>query len=68
MADPHRPHLRSAGPDVPLRLGTSSRKTTGPAIAAHEVGPLDAVLLTHEHHADNLDDTGRLLLPPAGSW
>ena len=48
--------------------GTSSRKTTGPAIAADEIGPLDVVLLTHEHHADNLDDAGRTLLPaPARS-
>ena len=39
--------------------GTSSRKTTGPAIAAADIGPIDAVLLTHEHHADNLDDSGR---------
>jgi L-ascorbate metabolism protein UlaG (beta-lactamase superfamily) len=46
--------------------GTSSRKTTGPAIPAHEIGPIDLVLLTHEHHADNLDDAGRLLLPAAG--
>ena len=46
-------------------LGTSSRKTTGPAVAAADVGSLDAVLLTHDHHADNLDDTGRALLPAA---
>jgi L-ascorbate metabolism protein UlaG (beta-lactamase superfamily) len=45
--------------------GTSSRKTTGPAIPADGLGPIDVVLLTHEHHADNLDDTGRLLLPDA---
>ena len=45
--------------------GTSSRKTTGPAIPAAELGPIDAVLLTHEHHADNLDDAGRRLLPDA---
>jgi L-ascorbate metabolism protein UlaG (beta-lactamase superfamily) len=43
--------------------GTSSRKTTGPAIAFAELGPIDAVLLTHDHHADNLDDAGRALLP-----
>jgi L-ascorbate metabolism protein UlaG (beta-lactamase superfamily) len=43
--------------------GTSSRKTTGPAIASAELGPIDAVLLTHDHHADNLDDAGRALLP-----
>jgi L-ascorbate metabolism protein UlaG (beta-lactamase superfamily) len=43
--------------------GTSSRKTTGPALAPDELGPLDAVLLTHDQHADNLDDAGRRLLP-----
>lgn len=43
--------------------GTSSRKLRGPAIDAADIGPVDAVLLTHEHHADNLDDAGRALLP-----
>ncbi len=43
--------------------GTSSRKTTGPAIAPAALGPIDAVLLTHDHHADNLDDLGRAMLP-----
>jgi L-ascorbate metabolism protein UlaG (beta-lactamase superfamily) len=47
--------------------GTSSRKLAAPAIAASDIGPLDAVLLTHEHHADNLDDAGRALLPGAGA-
>ena len=47
-------------------FGTSSRKTTGPAVPAAEVGPIDVVLLTHDHHADNLDDAGRALLPSAG--
>jgi L-ascorbate metabolism protein UlaG (beta-lactamase superfamily) len=47
--------------------GTSSRKTTGPAIPAADIGPIDVVLLTHDHHADNLDDTGRDLLPIAGA-
>lgn len=42
--------------------GTASTKTTGPAIAPADLGPLDAVLLTHDHHADNLDDEGRALL------
>jgi L-ascorbate metabolism protein UlaG (beta-lactamase superfamily) len=46
--------------------GSSSRKMTGPAIAARDIGPIDAVLLTHDHHADNLDDAGRALLPRAG--
>jgi L-ascorbate metabolism protein UlaG (beta-lactamase superfamily) len=47
--------------------GTSSRKTTGPAVPAGDLGRIDAVLLTHDHHADNLDDAGRALLPLAGA-
>ncbi|OLT11342.1 MBL fold metallo-hydrolase [Pseudonocardia sp. CNS-139] len=47
--------------------GTSSRKLTGPALMAEEVGPIDAVLLSHDHHADNLDDAGRALLWEAGT-
>jgi L-ascorbate metabolism protein UlaG (beta-lactamase superfamily) len=47
--------------------GTSSRKVAGPAIAAADVGPIDAVLLSHDHHGDNLDPAGRALLPSAGA-
>ncbi|MFI1356247.1 MBL fold metallo-hydrolase [Streptomyces sp. NPDC020898] len=43
--------------------GTSSVKTSGPALEAAELPPLDAVLLTHDHHGDNLDTKGRALLP-----
>jgi L-ascorbate metabolism protein UlaG (beta-lactamase superfamily) len=46
--------------------GTSSRKTVGPAITAADLPPIDAVLLTHDHHGDNLDAAGRALLPSAG--
>jgi hypothetical protein len=45
--------------------GTGSRKTAGPAIDASEVGQLDAVLLSHDQHDDNLDSAGRGLLPGA---
>jgi L-ascorbate metabolism protein UlaG (beta-lactamase superfamily) len=41
-------------------------KTTGPAIAAEALEPVDVVLLSHEHHADNLDPAGREFLPRAG--
>ncbi|GAA1817427.1 MBL fold metallo-hydrolase [Luedemannella flava] len=34
---------------------------------AGDVGPIDAVLLTHDHHGDNLDEAGRALLPKAGT-
>jgi L-ascorbate metabolism protein UlaG (beta-lactamase superfamily) len=46
--------------------GTGSRKLTGPAIAASDLGPIDAVLLSHDHHDDNLDAAGRAFLPSAG--
>ena len=46
--------------------GTSSQKTTGPAVAVADLPPIDAVLLTHDQHADNLDDAGRALLPATG--
>ena len=39
------------------------RKTSAPAVAADALGPIDAVLLSHDHHFDNLDHAGRALLP-----
>ena len=45
--------------------GASSRKLHGPAIPAGDIGPIDAVLLSHDHHGDNLDDAGRAFLPRA---
>ena len=47
--------------------GTSSRKLTGPALGLSDLPPIDAVLLSHDHHGDNLDDLGRALLPAAGT-
>jgi len=41
------------------------RKLTGPAIAADDLLPVDIVLLSHDHHADNLDDAGRAFLQSA---
>ncbi len=46
--------------------GTASDKLAGPAIAAEDLPPIDAVLLTHDHHGDNLDPAGRALLPSVG--
>jgi L-ascorbate metabolism protein UlaG (beta-lactamase superfamily) len=46
--------------------GTGSRKLAGPAIAAADLAPIDAVLLSHDHHDDNLDAAGRALLSSAG--
>jgi L-ascorbate metabolism protein UlaG (beta-lactamase superfamily) len=41
-------------------------KTTGPAIDPEALPPIDVVLLSHEHHSDNLDPAGREFLPRAG--
>lgn len=34
-------------------------KLTGPAVRADALGPVDAVLISHDQHPDNLDDDGR---------
>jgi L-ascorbate metabolism protein UlaG (beta-lactamase superfamily) len=47
---------RSAGTPVVLT------KLAGPAVSADDVGSIDVVLLSHDHHADNLDTAGRDLL------
>jgi L-ascorbate metabolism protein UlaG (beta-lactamase superfamily) len=41
-------------------------KTTAPALEPAAIEPIDVVLLSHEHHSDNLDPAGRALLPRAG--
>ena len=46
--------------------GTSSHKLAGPALSAAALGPIHAVLLSHDQHDDNLDAAGRELLPAAG--
>jgi L-ascorbate metabolism protein UlaG (beta-lactamase superfamily) len=48
--------------ETPVRF----EKTSGPAIEAAELGRIDAVLLSHDHHLDNLDAGGRAMLPKAG--
>lgn len=40
-------------------------KTTGPSMTIEEIGPIDAVLLSHDEHFDNLDRSGRAMLPRA---
>lgn len=41
-------------------------KTSGPALSPVEIGKLDAVLLSHDQHIDNLDSSGRAMLPSVG--
>jgi L-ascorbate metabolism protein UlaG (beta-lactamase superfamily) len=43
----------------------SLRKTQAPALLPDALAPFDAVLLSHDHHFDNLDHAGRALLPRA---
>lgn len=57
------PTFDAAGGHYDFGWGTSSDKLTGPALAADDLPPIDAVLLTHDHHGDNLDTAGRALLP-----
>ena len=44
----------------------SSVKLAGPVAEPQTLLPIDAVLLSHDHHDDNLDDAGRALLPQCG--
>ena len=49
--------------EAPVRF----EKTSGPALSVTEIGRLDAVLLSHDHHYDNLDSAGRAMLPSVGT-
>ena len=59
------PTFDPAGGSYRFGWGTGSRKLAGPAVAAADLGRIDAVLLSHDHHEDNLDRAGRELLPSA---
>ena len=55
------PTFDPAGEEYPTGVYTL-RKTAGPALGPESLGRIDAVLLSHDHHHDNLDRGGRLLL------
>jgi L-ascorbate metabolism protein UlaG (beta-lactamase superfamily) len=61
------PTFDAPGGHYDFGWGTASDKVAGPAIAADALPPIDAVLLSHDHHEDNLDPAGRALLPQAGT-
>jgi L-ascorbate metabolism protein UlaG (beta-lactamase superfamily) len=61
------PTFDPAGGHYNFGWGTASDKLTGPAVAVADLPQIDAVLLTHDHHGDNLDRAGRALLPLAGT-
>jgi L-ascorbate metabolism protein UlaG (beta-lactamase superfamily) len=39
-----------------------SKKYIDPALSAEEIGKVDLVLLSHDHHSDNLDKNGRAFI------
>jgi L-ascorbate metabolism protein UlaG (beta-lactamase superfamily) len=47
--------------------GTTSRKLVGPSVQAPALGPIDAVLLSHHQHEDNLDRSARARLHTWGT-
>jgi L-ascorbate metabolism protein UlaG (beta-lactamase superfamily) len=57
------PTFDPAGGHYSFGWGTSSDKVVGPAVSPADLPDLDAVLLTHDQHGDNLDRAGRALLP-----
>lgn len=50
-------------PGLYQRTPVHFEKVSGPALSTEEIGRLDAVLLSHDQHLDNLDHAGRALLP-----
>jgi L-ascorbate metabolism protein UlaG (beta-lactamase superfamily) len=61
------PTFDPAGGAYRFGWGTGSRKLAGPAVDASEIGRIDAVLLSHDHHDDNLDERGRELVESVDS-
>src|SRR3954471_17898940 len=55
------PTFDPAGSSYPTPVYTL-HKLTGPALTPDRLGTIDAVLLSHDHHFDNLDRAGRQLL------
>ncbi len=51
--------------DYPRPDGAKLVKLASPAVTSDDVGPVDAVLLSHDQHADNLDQAGRAFLAKA---
>jgi L-ascorbate metabolism protein UlaG (beta-lactamase superfamily) len=59
------PVFDPAGGNYHFGYGTGAKKLTAPSIKPETIGQIDAVLLSHDHHEDNLDRAGRALLPLA---
>lgn len=60
------PVFDPAGGRYSFGWGTRSTKLTAPSIQAESLGRIQAVLLSHDQHGDNLDRAGRAFLPKVG--
>ncbi|WP_328908102.1 MBL fold metallo-hydrolase [Streptomyces sp. NBC_00234] len=58
LTDPAFDHAPTEYPTGPVTL----RSLAGPAVEAADLPALDAILLSHDEHPDNLDTAGRALL------
>ncbi|KAL7409675.1 beta-lactamase superfamily domain-containing protein [Mrakia frigida] len=56
------PTFCPAGTEFPVMPGFSLKTSIEPALSLAQLPAIDAVLLSHEDHPDNLDDEGRKLL------
>ena len=61
------PTFDPAGRRYSFGWGTASTKTLDPAISLEQLGQVDVALVSHDQHADNLDDAGRAMLPSVGA-
>lgn len=48
--------------------GATIIKQAGPPVTPEELGRIDAVLLSHDQHFDNLDHSGRAFLPTVNDY
>ena len=53
------------GPGEYVLPHVTLKKTGNPALTPDQIGPIDAVLLSHDQHSDNLDNSGRAFLQNA---
>ncbi len=60
------PTLDPSGTDYPTPAYTL-HKTQAPSLPPGGLGAIDAILLSHDHHFDNLDHAGRASLTDAGA-
>jgi len=59
------PVFDPAGGRYSFGWGTGSTKLTDAPVSTESLWQIDAVLLSHDHHEDNLDKAGRAFLPKA---